>query len=223
MSTFDTAPVHDPSWEIWTWGNGMGGVCPRITRYFEVHRYDIVHARNPEHTEFLKTVKFPIYTFGPTLWPTAIPYPRQRIEERFGPEFLNSQAAWALALAIDELRPESGPYVDGMIGIFGVDAALGEEYAYQRQAIQHFIRMGRALHIEIGVATDSDLNIVWPTYPDNMDGQLGSRIVERRADIRQHLKIARASLQSLQLDIAKHEGMLEQIDWQARYHGVYNV
>lgn len=228
MSTFADIPVHEPDWEIWTWGHGAAGPPPRITRYFELHRYDIVAHQNPPFTKKLETVGFPIYTFAPVpQWPTHKILPRARLEDRFGKEFLNSQAAWALAQAIDELRPQEFMHLwhqmPGVIGVFGIDAALAEEYEYQRQAIQHFVRLGRELGLDVGIAADSDLHITWPTYPDNMDGQLGARMVERRHDLRRNRAEIAKSLKALELELARYDAKLEEMEWHCKYHGIYDA
>ena len=120
VSTFQMAPVHDQEWEIWTWGNGLLGLPPRITRYFELHEPRYFLLNNSGHYDLMRTAKFPIRTlYDAPDWPTATKLPRAIIEERFGTELLTSTIAWALACCILEQV--------SVIGIYGIDAACNDD------------------------------------------------------------------------------------------------
>ncbi len=160
-SSVNLGPYRDPSWAIWCCSPGVYGMAPRKDVFFELHRWEPQepgfptdpHAKpwfSPEYVRFLE--EFP----GPVFMSHAVPtvkncvlFPYQRMLDRYGPYHFTSSLAWMLAYAIEQ-RPKA-------IGIWGVDMAAGEEYAYQRPGCQHFLGLAKSLGIEIVVPIESDL------------------------------------------------------------------
>ena len=172
-------------WDTWCCSPGAWSASPRITRFFEVHRWEPgAPWFSPEYCQFLRDFKGPVYTGGviPEI-PNAVLYPIDHIEEKFSSYFLTSSLALMMALAIDEIeqirRARLGldklpahistdelakPDSDDVIGLWGVDMAANEEYAYQRPGCQFFIIEALRRGIGVYVPPESDLMRPMPVY-----------------------------------------------------------
>lgn len=186
------APYDDPSYEIW----GVSSRMPYVTRadrWFEIHRL------SGEAGEWMAlwrkdlgvlAEQTDLYMLFPM--PGAIPYPFDRITERFGTYFMTSSFSWMMALAIDELRPADGDPVDGEISIYGVDMEYGTEWAQQRAGFRHFLDLARAWDIGITRLAASGLSYEPVPYPmwqdDPLINKLDKRQVESRNAIANHEK-----------------------------------
>lgn len=152
--SFVDAPFHRVGWEIWTTSPNMYEHLPRTDRHFEIHGTEALTKRG--YMEWLAGVD--VWSFQPIIAIATI-YPRARIEARFGTEFLTSTIAWMQALAIDEGTD--------VIGLWGVEMAIDEEYRAQRPGVKHFMGMARELGIETVLPNGCTLLDEPPSYPDN--------------------------------------------------------
>lgn len=175
-------PFDDPSWALWCCSPA---VFPQVaTRrsdaWFELHRWmpyppgksGAPGSRqwfSPEYAQFMAGYKGPVFMTDPRnmnepgTWqellarfglpqadiPNSVPFPYADLVKKHGPYHFSSTIAWMLALAIEQ-KPKA-------IGLFGVDMAAGEEWAYQRPGCQHFVGLARALGIEVVLPPASDL------------------------------------------------------------------
>ncbi|HEB27351.1 MAG TPA: hypothetical protein ENI05_06190, partial [Porticoccus sp.] len=157
------APFDDPTWSIWgtspsCWAQLQGR---RTDVWFEVHNYRPYPPGqstapgtkpwfSPEFNQWLREHKGTVFmTEGHPDIPGCVQYPFKEMIAKHGEYHFGSSVPEMLALAIEQM-PKS-------IGLFGVDMAAGEEWAYQRPACQHFIGVAHALGIEIVLPPESDL------------------------------------------------------------------
>lgn len=166
-------PHIEEEWVIWACSPGCYGRIPRCDVYFELHRWEPGQPWfSPEYVKFLQDFKGPVYTGGvvPEL-PQHIVYPIEEIDKEFSSYFLTSSIAMMLALAIKKFDEfDKGMVEHGFepekhtIGLWGVDMAASEEYAFQRPGCQHFIIEALRRGIEIYVPPESDLLRPMPVY-----------------------------------------------------------
>ena len=172
-------------WEIWACSPGCWAVAPRITRFFEVHRFEPGQEWfSPEYCHFLRTFNGPVYTGAaiPEI-PNHVVYPIDAMEAKFSAYFFTSSLALMLALAIDTIEqvrrarngamvsvaPELRQYLtetdnDDIIGLWGVDMSATEEYGYQRPGCQFFILEAMRRGIGVYLPKESDLMRPMPVY-----------------------------------------------------------
>ena len=181
-------PPHiNEEFEIWGCSPGLWAVAPRLTRFFEVHRWEVGKPWfSPEYVEFLKNFKGPVYTGGriPEITNHVV-YPIDAIESEFSSYFLSSSLSLMCALAIMEIeqirkaRREKDKTLlpafvdvseldkddrDDIIGMWGVDMAATEEYQQQRPGCQFFILEAMRRGIGIYLPPESDLMRPMPVY-----------------------------------------------------------
>lgn len=141
--THDLAPWDDPSWQKWglPWDEGF---WPRMDRHFELHDLRLLTSehskRKPGYLKRLQELER-LYT--------QENYPFDEVAESIGAYYFNSSIAYAMALAIHEGAEE--------IGIWGVDLATTEEYAYQRPNMEYLIGIARGKGIKVHIPEDSAL------------------------------------------------------------------
>jgi hypothetical protein len=165
--------VND-DWDIWCCSPGTYGVIPRITRFFEVHRFEPGQPWfSPEYCQFLRDFRGPVYVGGnvPDL-PNAVLYPTEQVEAEFSPYFLTSSLALMMAVAIleiEQVRRERALMTgskenDDTIGMWGVDMSAGEEWAEQRPGCQFFILEALRRGIRVYIPPESDILRPLPIY-----------------------------------------------------------
>lgn len=161
------APFNDPTWEIWACSPSNYSL-PRVDAWFELHLLDrkIAHPMNAPYIHTL--AEHPrVYVAHPDdRFPNAIKFPVAPLLEKYGVRyeeggprydyFFSSSVAYMLAFAIEH-RPEK-------IGIWGVDMAAHEEWAFQRPACQYFIQKAIEAGIRIKIPNASDLKASLPLY-----------------------------------------------------------
>ena len=162
--TKQLAPWNDTSWEVWG-VNNLYHQISRWDRWFEIHpfRYDATNGiwlrrgannfRGQKVEDYLAQIKAlncPVYVqkIIEPLMPHAILYPLEDMIKRFGRYFTNT-ISYQLALGIAE-----GYRV---IGIWGVDMAVAEEYRTQRASVEYFIGIARGMGIEVIIPDECDL------------------------------------------------------------------
>ena len=153
-TTADEAPYKDDSWEIWglnsLYKHIQGVPISRYSRWFEIHRKDYLLKTQPEHWEKLKEFSRVYMTEKHEDIPNSEPYPLDEIvnELKCVPYFTNS-VSYMIALAIAERYD--------VIGVWGVDMAVGPEYSYQRPSCEYFLGIAQGLGIQIVLPDACDL------------------------------------------------------------------
>lgn len=182
---FPPSDAIDDDWEIWGVSPGVFGVALRLTRWFEVHRWEPGKSWfSPEYCQFLREFRGQVYTGGvvPEI-PNHVVYPIERVEAEFSAYFLHSSLSLMLAVAILEIeddrrkmiaaaggaQPNAGMQAwlsarDDMIGLWGVDMAANEEYGDQRSGCHFFILEALRRGIKVYVPPESCLLRPKPVY-----------------------------------------------------------
>lgn len=176
------APFEDQKWSLWCCSPAVFAqvASKRSDVWFELHRWmpyapgksqeaGVRPWFSPEYAQYLAAHKGPVFmtdtrcmremgswqelyekfgTVHPTI-PKSVPFPYEFLLRKHGPYHFSSTIAWMLALALEQ-APKA-------IGLFGVDMAADEEWAYQRPGCQHFIGLARALGIQVVLPPESDL------------------------------------------------------------------
>ena len=150
-------PTHNDAptdWEMW--GLAWDGWVPQFTRAFEMHprgsatEPGYLHPdarRRTDYEDYLAAIGIPIYMQEPLeAIPNSRPYPFEEITRTVGDNF-RSTLAYPMAMAICE-----GDI--GEISLFGIDMASDEEYAYQRENMQHLCRLAQARGIVVNVNSE---------------------------------------------------------------------
>lgn len=163
----------EDEWEIWGCSPALAGVARRVTRWFELHRWEPGQTWfQPAYMNYLREFRGPVYVGGPVPIediPNQVPYPKHEVVDAFTSYFLTSTPALMMALAlleIDKIRaenPDHDPNED-VIALFGVDMAAGEEWNWQRPGCIHFILEALRRNIGVYVPPESCLLIPMPIY-----------------------------------------------------------
>lgn len=100
----------EEEWEVWGCSPGLYGIAERLSRWFELHRWEPGQQWfSPEYVEWLKQFRGPLYVGRPIEeLPNAKVYPLDLVEEAFSSYFLNSSLSLMMALAILEIEDLRG-------------------------------------------------------------------------------------------------------------------
>ena len=147
------------------WGLAHAPEACTLDRVFESHSEAIVRKHGPAHIERLKEIAdfLPLYT--PWRWSEKLG--RHHTVLKHDPEFqYESSVAYPMVLAIKQ-RPEE-------IGLFGINMAGDDEYAYQRPNMQYLVGYARAKGIKVTIHPESQLFASqWTAgiygHPDNIN------------------------------------------------------
>ena len=155
------APFALPDWEIWACSPG-NHVAPRVDAWFEMHSLErkIVPGNEP-YVACLKSHPRVYVSKEDQRLPNAIVYPINEVRQFFGGRrffdtFLQSSVSYMLAMAIMQ-KPE-------IIGLWGIDMAADEEYAYQRPGCHYFFDEAQRRDIGIMGPPQSDILEPLPAY-----------------------------------------------------------
>lgn len=159
--SFAEAPFDDPRWQIWACGDKFCMGLPRVDRFFEIHAAEGIPVQGKRYERFIAETDAEVWVMDPKVRADAIMYPRQRIIDLHGTEFLSSSVAWMMALAIDEGAAE--------IGLWGVDMATDSEYAEQRAGCKYFEKQARGRGISVTYPAGCPLAVDLPPYPENAE------------------------------------------------------
>lgn len=225
------APFDDPSWAIWGCSPGAFAqiASKRSDVWFELHRWmpylpgqsGAPGTRpwlSPEYTTFLKQYKGPVFMTDPrnmkidAPWqvlyerdhkvhesiPNSVPFPFQQLITKHGRYHFSSTIAWMLAFAIEQ-KPKA-------IGLFGVDMAAGEEWAYQRPACQHFVGMCKQLGIQVYLPPESDLMRPSTMYGIGEHSQRHVKLRERLVELESRIGQSKAIVQQHSASLQFMEG-----------------
>lgn len=154
------APFDDPEVEIWGLNELWKYLKPdRWARWFELHdadtlgvtKRDLSEGEQKRHLEWLAAQQpgRPIYMqpqFCDGRFPAAVPYPLERMIDRFG-RYFTSSIGYMLAVAI----------ADGYdwIGLYGIDLASDVEYQHQRPNAEYLIGLARGMGKTVVLAETS--------------------------------------------------------------------
>ena len=214
-------PYGDKSWEIWVCspGNSQGGAPPRIDKWFELHA--IVDMIGPENTawckayfEWLRAQSFPIYMQERNEHvPQAIPFPRDVLIEKFGPNekkgmtnWFTSSIAWMMAYAIHLGADE--------IGIFGVDMAATEEhYSWQKAGCLRFVEIAREHGITVTIPLESTLACGAPMYGYAESSRMGRSMIVREFEMKHKISELQQLQHKTELEMAFFKGALEDLTY----------
>jgi hypothetical protein len=158
------APWQDKTWEVWG-VNNLYHQIPRWDRWFEIHPFQYDNANKQwlrrwannfrgqkidDYLAQIKALNCPVYVqkLIEPLAPNAIVYPLEDMIAKFGRYFTNT-ISYQLALGIAENFR--------VIGIWGVDMAVAEEYKTQRASVEYFIGIARGMGIEVIIPDECDL------------------------------------------------------------------
>ena len=141
-STRHLAPYHDPEWSVWG-VNQLNRFIPRADRWFEMHRAWNTHVvEGTDYAGFLRNLPIPVYMSYPDQTiPNALAYPKGKIVGALKLEYLTSTIAEMLCLAIYEGFTT--------IGLFGIDLAVNEEWAYQKPCAEFWLGFAHARGIRL--------------------------------------------------------------------------
>ena len=148
------APYDDPTWEIWGLNRLHAVQEGRFDRWLELHNLRMYEV-DPQHREWLRTFKGPIYLrpqdMGVYDIPTGVPFPVERVLLDVG-RYMTNSISWMIGLAIGMGFKE--------MGLFGVDMAqdvlLGNEYRQQRPSCEYLIgvAVGRGMMVHLPPGSD---------------------------------------------------------------------
>ena len=85
-----------------------------------------------------------------------ITYPFKRVIKVTGCDYFQSSIAYALALAITEIKANDA-IVIAEIALYGVDVSPDQEWSYQRANIEYLIGVARGMGIEVTIPESSAL------------------------------------------------------------------
>lgn len=156
----DHAPIHDPSFEIWSLNNAYIFLQPRphvggrvADRWFEIHSEDLYgwDLRRPgPHIDWMRRFEGPVYMLEARAdMPNSITYPIEDIVRMLPSPYLTSSPAYMLALAMAEGFRE--------IHIYGIDLATDSEYAEQRPNLEFLIGFAIARGHQVQLPRSSHL------------------------------------------------------------------
>lgn len=157
------APIDDPGYEFWGVNNLFFSV-PDVpwTRWFEIHNitFDGLNFSRRGDRNFrgvsvdtylskIAGLKCPVYM--QKVWPSiknSMLYPLKEIVTRYG-RYLTNTISYQIALGIYLGFSE--------ISIYGVDMAVGTEYAKQRPSCEYFVGLAKGLGINVILPDAADL------------------------------------------------------------------
>jgi len=226
-SSMELAPFKDQAWAIWACSPGAYSTCAknRCDAWFEVHRYlptlpGQVGAPgtkpwfSAEYHAFMQQMKGPVFMSqaDPSI-PNASRIPFEALIEKYGPYFWTSTLAYMLAMAIDTLQDRAAAGEKVGIGLFGVDMAASEEWAYQRPGCQHFVGLAMSMGIDVILPEESDLMRPPTMYGIGELSPRHIRYMAKRAEIAAVLGQLAAQHDEIIKKTMQFKGMLGEIDY----------
>ena len=210
-NTLHMVPWYDPEWELWSMNQGHMHCYRRTDRHFEMHLPESTpDVRDPMYLPWLQACPIPIYmvqTYDE--YPTSVRYP---IEEALhltkGRDYFTSSVAFMLALA--EM------YDFQEVGLFGINLAIGDEWAYERPCAEYWLGRLEARGVKLNIPKASSLLKQYLRYGYHVDARpnqnlralANNRIATYRAEAEQlagqlhqkigHMREAESMLQILE-------------------------
>lgn len=204
-SSVDLAPYDDPSWTIWGCSPGAAARVKRVDQWFEMHPLTQADVTS-EYVSWIAGRDIPTALIKlEARIPKGFVYPKEAMLAKYGPYFFTSSLAWMLALAIEQ-QPDT-------IGIWGVDMAANEEYAYQRPGCQFFIREALKAGIKVFVPEQSDLAAPPALYGYEMQSPMWQKLYARRGEFTAQMAKAAVDQQEARDRWQFFRGALDDLDY----------
>lgn len=220
------APYSDPTWQIYGCSPGVYGVAPRVSEWFELHRWEPGQPWfSPEYVQWMTALP----ARGVTLWvgghvpsiPQSKVYPFDEVLADYDPQrwFCSSSLFWMMARAIEAIKDEAAaagrtisPEHD-KIAFYGVDMAADSEYEMQRAGIHFMAYRAAAMGIEVGAPPESDL--FTPRFRYGADEWTHSfvKMRARRAELEARMKQAEEQMQAARDGMYFLKGAVEDLKY----------
>ena len=200
------APFNEPDWEVWGCSMANAEMLPEsVQTWFEIHHLDLIAGGGPRTKAFIdflaRKQRVWLSRLDPRI-PQGQVLDAQSLVDKFGPYVFTSTVAWMLAYAIT-LKPQA-------IGIYGVDMAAKSEWADQRPACQHFMRIATLSGIKIMVPIESDLLEPPPLYGFAMHDPMFRKLNIQQDELKARLTAAQAAHEQKALEVQFLKGAIEQ-------------
>lgn len=200
-SSIRLAPYGDPDWQIYGCSPGAYHIVPRVTAWFELHRWEPpvvgkadqqVPWFSPEYVQWMAKQSL-VWVSDPTAL-ADLPGGRlihwEDLCARYGHYWFTSSIAWMFAIAIDTIRADRATregQTQDAIGLWGVDMAATEEYGFQRAGCQFFAQLAQAMDIQVIVPQQSDLLVPAPLYGISETWHRSIKLGARRKELEARL------------------------------------
>lgn len=222
------APYDDPSWEKWGMNNlhkqaDIAAKLGTFSRWYNLH--DLAELFKPEdqggdaaHLGWLQQPHpFDVWAMDPLEgithdidgteiksyaeragMPSLVAFPKAMLLQQFDPYFTNT-VSWELAHLIYEAMLDQS-YILSDVALYGIDMAIGSEYAAQRPSVEYFLGLLRGLGVELHIPESSDLLKCSEVY-GGVDQHSGMRakievrlreLTEQKAHVEQQMQQAQA-------------------------------
>lgn len=217
-SSYPLAPFDDPDWEIWGTSR-LYHQIPRWDVWFELHGLDRIgkgwncdeqsrKKQRDKHIEWLASQTQPVYLKREDeRVPAGIAYPLDDVladlRDNFrSPErYFTNHIAYMLGLAIYERVDE--------IGVWGVDMALTDEYAYQRPSCEYLIGLARGAGIPVYVPPEADLLKAIHLYGYEDESPFHHKLLARKRELETRRDQAKAQKRQAEGQHAAIKGRLQ--------------
>ena len=217
-SSIRLAPFYDLSWQLWACSPGTYPFLPRCNKFFELHRWEpgVIGKPDtqkpwfsPEYVSWMAKQSCVVMVEPAPEIPNAVRLQREYLFDKYGHYFFTSSLAWMFAMAIEEIleartkrssMPDAGlisplAFDQDAIGLWGVDMAATEEWAWQRPGCHFFIQIAQQLGIQIIVPPESDLLMPPPAYGLVEHSNKHIKSLARKNELEGRLAGARAAMQ----------------------------
>ena len=150
-NTLHLVPWYDPTFEIWGLNQGYSHMMRRGDRHFEMHQPEFTEdAREPDYLKFLSSLTIPVYMIDLRAdIPASVRYPIEAAITLAGRDYFTSSISYMIALAMIEGFEE--------IHLYGINLAIGDEYAYEKPNAEWWIGMALGRGIRVIVPQASSL------------------------------------------------------------------
>lgn len=158
--TWKSTPFDDPTLEIWALNDMWVLNLPRADRWFDLHPIDHMYFRKDGkpvfqgdvpagffvrpagHLEWLRKQTIPVYVQDAKALgsPSAVTFPKDAIEAKFGKHFASSPA-WMIGLALLEGVTE--------LHIYGIHLATEWEYVKQKPNMTFLLGLAAGLGVKV--------------------------------------------------------------------------
>jgi len=211
-SSIHLAPYNDPDYEIWCL-NGVYGYIDfpsinNITRWFDIHFLAEIKDSPNNYFDFHKACPVPVYmqdVFEEV--PTSVKFPLEEVLARFPRRYFTNTVSWMLALAIYEGY--------GDISVFGVDMAMGTEYASQRPSCEYFLGYAEGMGINIYLPQESDL-LKTPFlygFEDEKADFLRSKLLAKKAEYEAKKAEYQRQIEQATAALNTYDGALQDVEY----------
>lgn len=237
------APFDDPSWQIWGCSPGLYPVARRVSRWFEVHRWEPGKPWfTPEYIGWMAKLQCPVLMVNPVpelpnsqAYPIGVVldyvYAKHLVPVFDGMEFAGDQSKYVYVgdqpyVWVDKRfdRTDFSSTIAWMlalaiiegateIGLWGVDMSATEEWMWQRSGCQSIIDVAKSLGIKITVPPESDLLRPPPLYGFCEIDPAHGKYVARRDELVRRRNDAMTRGQLAQREVDHLNGAIEDMEY----------